>query len=84
MSISLFIFWSKRDGRSILKSERLIMNLPVNEILLFSVDLSKRTFKSFSMPWKEIVPDTLTTFSESTVSLDLKTILGMLNAFKTL
>ena len=60
------------------------MNLPVNEILLFSVDLSKRTFKSFSMPWKEIVPETLITSNESTISEDLKTILGILNASKTL
>ena len=60
------------------------MNLPVNEILLFSVDLSKRTFKSFSMPWKEIVPETLITSNESAISEDLKTILGILNASKTL
>ena len=60
------------------------MNLPFNEMLLFSVDLSKRTFKSFSTPWKEMVPDTLIVFTESTISVNLKIILGILNPSKTL
>ena len=82
--ISSSIFLVSNDGRSTKKSVKETINSPDNWIISLSLVTLANMLKSFSIPWKFILPSIFICPSSWLIEVDLKITFGNLRASRTL